>query len=493
MSVNLTDLPGVTVAISATSPANSTQTDTGVAFVCGLAKAGPIDRAVAVHSMNEFIAVFGARDTGSLLYDTCDVAFQSGASVIYVGRDAGPNPVNDTITLNDATNAASLLVSSIGPTDTGWQVAVTAGTVGGTFNIVVTDAAGNLLTASGNLTTIADAVLWGKSDGFVTVSASGTQVPAVAAAANMTGGNDDRASIDMTNIALRQAVLEKLFPMQLGPGQLAYPGLTNVEIHVALANAASRLNRVALLDMPDTANATTLAALRTSFLGNGSLLNLAETYVAHLADWQLVPGLQGAPTRTVPPSGFWVGLIAAQDAMTGNPNTPAAGAAGELTYSLGRTQPEWSDTDRNTLNADGVNVIRNVFGAFRIYGYRSGANPSVNQSLAWKEFSNVRMRMKIVYDLDVIGEDYIFSQLDGKGATIAAFHGACAGRMMTYYELGALFGSDATQAYEVVTASPVNTDATAAAQQLNVLIGAKFSPYAEKVYFGFTKQAITEG
>lgn len=492
MTTALTNLPGVVVSVTSTAPQSSPPTDTGVAFFLGLALAGPIDKAVAIHSMADFLNMFGARDTQSLLYDACDVAFRSGASTIYVGRDSGPNPTNDTVTLKDATAADSLTVSSLGPTDTGWKVAVTAGTAGGTYVLTVTDASGGTVTKSPDLTTLADAVAWAADNTFISVTVVGDAVPAVVAATPLAGGSDDRANIDDTDVTGRQTQFTTLFPKLLGPGQLAYPGNTSVNTHVAVANTAANTNRVALLDMPDTSDAATLVAQRESFLGNADLESLAETFVAHLADWEIVPGVVSGTKRTVPPSPFWAGLISVNDALTGNPNIPAAGAAGVLTYALARTQPEWTDVDRNTLNGNNVNVVRNVFGTYRVYGYRSGANPNDDASNAWVEFSNVRMRMRIINDLDILGEGYVFAQLDGRGVTIASFNGAVSGRMQTYWTLGALYGDTAADAYTVVTDPPINTPATAAAQQLNVMIGAKFSPFAEKVYFGFTKTAITE-
>lgn len=482
--------PGVQVNIKSAPPSRSAPSDTGMAFFGGLAKLGRTDVAVPIHNMDEYQLFFGPRvNPYQTLYDACDASFQTGTAVIYVGRVVGPAATKDSHTFTDAAAAPSIAVDSIGAGASGYSAAVVAGAVAGTAHVVVTNTAdGSIVTQSPDFILPTDFANWSQQDNFIRIRALGANVPAVAAAVALAGGNDDNANV---TDAVKVAALPALFPSALGPGQLAYPGATTVATQVGLANYAQLTNRVALLDGPDSADEPTVAAAADALRTGAGLNPLAETYCMMSSPWCVVPGVTNGTTRTVPPSAVIAGLIAKSDAGNNNPNVPAAGANGQADLIMRLSQPDWSDANRQALNDKGVSTFKNTYGAYRLYGYRTLANPVVAASVAWDEFSNARLRMAIANDLDIIGEEYVFDQIDGQRKKIAEYGGAIRGKLLQWWTKGALFGASAAESFSVDVGPSVNTDITIAAKELHSKIGLKMSPFAEMAFFDVTKVPTT--
>lgn len=480
--------PGVEVVMRSAPVARSAPTDTGVAFIPGIAERGRTDEAVLVNNMAEFVKHFGDRITTGLLYDSVDVAFRSGVSKVYAGRVVGDGSTKDTLVVNDDAAASSMAVDSIGEGDSGFTAQVTAGVQDIAKRILtVRDADGKMLTQSPELSVPTDFVAWSSDDLYIRVRALGAGVPAVTAETALAGG-----AVTVPNDVDKSAALPVLFPKALGPGQIMYPGATTTAMHVALLNYAKATNRVALIDMPDTPDAATVLAEMDAVRISVDKEEQAETFGLFLAPWVIVSGVTSGSTRAVPPSPVVAGLIALSDARYGNPNIPAAGANGEAVTVLGLSQPAWSDEDRTALNDAGVAVIKDVYGGFRLYGYRTGADQSDLVSAAWDSFAAARLRMAITNDLEVLGEEFLFAQLDGRGLKIAEFHGAITGILQRYWGLGALYGASASDAFIVDTGPTVNTPETIQNRELRALIGIRTSPFNEFSYFEVNKQAITE-
>ena len=470
-------------------PAHGFQSATGTAFFAGITERGRTDKAVLIHNMDDYTTYFGNRVNYGLLYDACDAAFQCGCTDIYVGRVVGPGATVATHTFNDAGAAPSIAVDQRGGGASTWSAAVVAGAVAGTAHVVVTDADGNVITSSPDFAAPTDFANWSTNDPFINIRALGANVPAALGATALAGGDDDRANIvDAT----KAAAYPTLFPAGLGVGQLAYPGATTTQSQVDLANFAQLTGRVALLDETDTADIPTLTAAADALRSAAGLTALSETFVLGLTDWHVIAGVATGTVRTVPSSAIVAGLIAASDGKFGNPNLPAAGANGESPITI-RLSHERTDADRQTLNDKGLASFKNVYGVYRLYGYRTlAASADVNAaSAAWGEFSAARTRMAVTADLLAIGEDYVFSQLDGQNQTIARWNGAIRGRLMNWWSKGALFGASAADAFSVDTGPTVNTPVTIQDQQIKAKVGLKTSPFAELAYFEVTKVAVT--
>lgn len=475
--------PGVEVVSRATPPSRGAPSETGVWFVAGLTQKGPASRPVMVRNIGDYIRVFGGRVSYGQLYDALDAFFREGGSQAYVSRVVGPDATNDTATLSDASAAPSIAVSSIGP-GANLAVSVVAGIETGTFRLIVAEDGANV-ESSYDLSDPTEAVSWGQSSEYVRVQALGGTNPTPQDDVPIAGGTDDRAGI---TDAERTAALA-VFTRDLGPGQISFPGATTQTMHSALLDHAKASNRFALLDGANTSDRLTLESAADSIRANVGLDEDSVTYGAMFAPWALIPGVVRGTMRTVPPSGLVAGLIARSDSATGNPNQPAAGRNGESNFALGLSQPGWSDSDRESLNENGVNVLRSMYGGVRLYGYRTLADL---EDPAWLTISAARTRMAIVNDLNILGEQFMFAQLDGKGKKIAEFAGAITGVLQGYWNLGALYGETADEAFVVDTGPTVNTPESLANNELHAIVGIRTSPFAELVYIEIVKVPVTE-
>lgn len=476
--------PGVNVTSASTPPARGLPTETGVLFAAGLADQGPANKATVVHNLGDFVRLFGDRVAYSILYDAMETFFREGGTTAYVVRVVGPAAAPSTLTLMDRAGAAAptLRVDAIGPGTYGQtiSVAVLAGAVGGEYVLQILKG-GVEVERTPSLASPTDAVNWSQTSGYVRVTdlasatAAPNNAPAVAAAAPLAGGVDDRAAI---TDAVRTAALAN-FTRDLGPGQVAYFGGTTAAIHQGLRDHARVNNRTALLDMPDTATVGTMTAL---------VAGIDEEYSATLGPWITVPGIVANTLRTVPPSSLAAGLIARSDA-TRSPNVPAAGANGQARWALGVTH-EYTDADRETLNDAGVDIFRNVYGSVRLYGYRTNADPVSNPG--WLALSNQRLRMAITNRALNIAENFQFDQIDGRGRKFSEFAGALTGMLLEYYNDGSLYGDTPDAAFAVDTGAAVNTPLTIANNELRADISLRMSPFAEMTTITIVKVGITE-
>lgn len=487
--------PGVEVVTRAAPPTRGAQTRTGQAFIAGLSEKGPLGPTKptdAIHNMSDYTRIFGSRTNGTLLYDACDAAFRSGVTDIFVSRAVGPAAAVDTHTFNDAGAAASIAVDTIGPWNSPLSVQVTAGVGAGTFRLVVHDTSilvgSDVVETSRDLLNPQDAVDWSSGSAYVRVRALGANAPAVVAATALAGGTDDRNNVTDTE---RGAALAR-FGKGLGVGQVLYPGGTTSVLHAALLNHAQTNNRFALLDTQDTAAAATLEAAAAADRADANKAVLAEDHGMLLGSWHTIPGVTLGTTRQVPSSPIVAGLMAASDARLGNPNAAAAGANGESQVTVALTQPDWSDDDREAINNAGVNIFRNLYGGFRLYGYRTLADETSAESWAWENAGAARLRMAIQAEVEAYAEGFVFAQLDGRGQTVARFGGGLAGILQKYWALGALFGATAAEAYTVDTGPTVNTPDTLANNELHAVIGLRVSPFAELVYVEVVKVPSNE-
>lgn len=480
--------PGTQVLVKTSAPPRSVPTDTGTWFAVGQTDAGPTTPTL-VRSMDDFTRIFGSRQSfSSLLYDAVEVFFREGGNSCYVARVVGPAAVTASKNLLDSGAGISLVVKALGPgagstptTGNSLKVAVAAGTVGGTFVIQVYDSNSVLLEQSPNLTTQQDAVTWSQASQYVAITLGATAlVPAVVAAAALTGGTDDRNNIVDANWLTSL----NLFGRHLGPGQVSAPGRTTDVGHTQLCDHAATYNRVAVLDAPDSPTGATIitSATNAKSTGNGN-------YGAMFWPWILVPGVVAGTFRTVAPSALVAGRIAAVDAQYG-PDTPAAGELGQSNFATSLSQVGVDATTRDQYNTAGISVIRALGPlGIRIYGWRSLSDPVSSPNLL--DFSIQRYVMGLVARALNVGEQFVFKPLDGQGHTISAFGGALTALLQTDWESGQIYGATAPDAFNVDVGSAVNTPTTLAANELRANVAVRPSPDAELVTVQIINVPIT--
>lgn len=473
--------PGVVVSLRETPGALSFPTDTGNWFVIGTTERGPSYTPMAISSLAEFVTAFGDRQSYSVLYDALETFFREGGYRAYISRVVGPAATSGFKNLVDNVAAVSLIVTAAGPGawSANYKVAVVAGTAAGSYKIQITDASNNVLEDSGDLLDQNAAVYWSRLSNYVRITLGASALnPITAAAAALSAGNDDRASITDTQWQTAQ----DSFGSNLGPGQVSQPGRTSTAAYTALKAHAEANNRVALLDFPNTATVATLQSSATS---------ITSRFCAGFAPWVVIPGTTLGSLRTVPPSALIAGLLARNDDRYGT-NHPAAGQAGQANYVTDLSQVDWTDANRQTLNTSGVNVIRRMFGGIRVYGWRSMVNATTDAN--WLDFANARLFMFLQAELAVAGENFMFEEIDGQnGRTINAFHDAIVGVLQPHFVSGELFGSTAEEAYFVDTGNGVNTLTRLENLELHAIVNVRMSPFAEWIQIEVVKRRVTEG
>jgi len=193
--------------------------------------------------------------------------------------------------------------------------------------------------------------------------------------------------------------------------------------------------------------------------------------------------------RTVPPSALAAGKCAQVDPVYG-PGTPAAGVKGVSSFATDTSQPDWDDTTRDTLNTDGVDVIRVLNGAVTIYGWRSLADPINNPD--WVPLGTVRYLMGLAARAFSVGQEFVFAPIDGQGHTISAYQGALVALCLADWNAGEIYGQTSSDAFNVDTGPAVNTPTVLAGNELRAVISVRPSPMAELVTIQIVNTPITQ-
>lgn len=267
-----------------------------------------------------------------------------------------------------------------------------------------------------------------------------------------------------------------LFTYELGPGQVAAPGLTATAVHEAILAHLDATHRCGLLDLP-AGDAAALTAAVAALEGTAGV-----RFAAALAPALVYPSDAPPATVNVPYSGVQAGLIARAD-LLGNPNQPAAGVNGVSRLALGLTE-DYSDDDREALNEAGVTLAKLVYGEVRTYGARTAAGADDTN---WLWLANSRVVMAITHRADAISQNYLFRQIDGRRQLFAALEAELRGMLLEYFNANALYGATPADAFQVDTGPQVNTIETIMAGEVHAVIRVKTSPSAEWVEIAIVK------
>lgn len=483
-------LPGPVITQSSTPPNRSAPTDVGVWFVAGLTEKGALVP-LEITSMADYATKLGARVSYGVLYDSLEAFFAEGGDTAVVSRVVGPAPVNATVNVFDASGSAApgdvaLVATAESPGD--WanllNVNILAGDQAGEFKVQVThDTDTTINELSPSLLDRDAAVTWSQTSVYIrlTLGAS-NEDPRVQGPLSLATGTDDRASI----VDAQWLAALNRFTKDLGPGQVSAPGRSTAAGHSQLLSHAQVNNRFALVDFADTATVATLTAAAAA---NRALATARYGY--GFAPWATIPGLTPGTTRLVPYSAVQAGLEARNAGSGHSANEPAAGELGRARYAIGLSQLAWSDTDRTTLNDNGVNVARVLFDGVRSYGYRTFVDPSgVLQD--WLAASNGRLGMQLAALAYQIAEEFEFRQIDGAKHTISEFGGALTGMLLPFYDQGALFGATPEEAFLVDVSDTINTPVTIAARELHARLAVRMSQFGERVFIDIAKVPVTQ-
>lgn len=478
--------PDVAVFRGTLPPPRSQDIDTGKLFMAGLSLRGPIDQPTESHSLAEWVAQHGTRDSTVVDYDAIEAYFREGGSRLIYARVGGPSAAKATRNLLDASSGVAIIAKARGVGSYGNAITIqVTHPTGSTFQIIVvyTDGDGTAQTeTSPEFATVADAVTWGSPTahtGFTAITleqgASSTD-PAVLSASvlgNTTSGTDDRGSITTT----QQTAALNLFTKDLGPGQVAYAGSTDATTHALVQAHAEDNGRVALLSAPDSATVSTItgvAATDRDVTGARS--------AAMFAPWVTIPPVTpGATIRTVPPAIVAAALMARSDGNGNSPNRAAAGDNGRLQYATGLSQLPWTDAQRATLGDAGVNVFRPFAGGFELYDNVTLADPDVD--VEWTELGNARFFCLLRALGAVALEQFQFAEIDGVYPK---------GHIWTQVRSALL---DAVSVWpdslpDVVIDLSANNQTTATAKKIVATLAVEMSPGARRVELTIVKAAL---
>jgi phage tail sheath protein FI len=313
----------------------------------------------------------------------------------------------------------------------------------------------------------------------VRVTALGDENPDTVTAQALTGGDDDRANA--TDTQWEDAL--EVFSRGLGPGQVSYAGRTSATAHQQLLEHAAANNRVALLDALNSSDVLDL----TDVPGDAVTDPDQARFGAAFAPWIRIPGVAASTTRIVPPSALVAGLIARSDAVQ-TPNQPAAGENGVARWALG-PEHTFTDSTYSDLHDANLNMVRLVAGQPRVYGWRSLESKDLAR---WWQFNTSRLRMLVQAELEVIGERYMFRQVDGRGAVLAAFSGEITSMLLGQYEAGAIYGDTPGEAFRVDVGPSVNSPEDLAQGRVGAVAAIRPSPHGELIEIELVRRSITE-
>lgn len=469
--------PGYDVTRVASAAARGTEVDISTAFMVGFADRGILNTPVLHRSLADYIVARGERTAStSNLYDAVEMAFRHGAAKVYTVRTAGPAPVYATANIFDQADSVApgdvaLVVTAIEPGTwaNGLNYAVTVD--GSNFSIAIThDTDTTVSEASGTLADRAAAVAWGLTSDYVRITLGASNEDPRAGTGSLAGGDDDYA--DATDATWETSI--NSFPRDLGPGQICTPGRTTAAAYASLGEHAAANNRVVVFDAVDSATPATAYAPAASIRS----ADVNASYGAAFGPWLTVPGVTASTTRTVAPSGIICGLIAKSDRAGNSPNRAAAGTNGFSALVDALTQT-YTDAQRTTLYAAGVNPFKIINEQARVFGFDSLADPDTEP--AWKDFAGSRLVMLVQAQVEAIAEDMLFREIDGQGIMIGQFGARIRAVLEPLYLANSLYGAESAEAYIVDVGAAVNTPETIAAGELHASILLRTSPTADYI------------
>lgn len=266
-----------------------------------------------------------------------------------------------------------------------------------------------------------------------------------------------------------------------GPGQVVAPDAVTTADHDVIASEAWPRNKVSLLNAPSGANDVALTALAAADIAAADMRGAAL-----FGDHGTHSGIAAGATVDVPWTLTVAGHIAASDRITRNCNIAAAGKRGIAGAALG-VQAQRTDEQIEDLAVAQVNMVRNLNGQLRTYGWRSLADLEVLPM--WKSFASARLIMQWRSIVAEINEEFVFDQVDR--ALLRRYQSRLAGAALSLFRRGALFGDTPEQAFRVdATSDAVNPLEELRTGEVKSEARLKISEFAEHVVHTVTRRDI---
>jgi len=478
--------PGLTVTIGSTPASSLVASQASNAFLVGGAEKGPLDEAVLILSLADFVQKCGGRYEGyPEPYDWVETYFKEGGAALYFSREVGSSAAQASKNIVDAESkiAVKFKAANAGAWGNSLKVAVTnaSSKISGTIKLGTK----TLLTFSELATNAALITLVNEKISAYVTAETGEAEAAIAKTQELTfsGGSDALGSL--TTGTLETALAN--FVADLGPGQVAAPQHTAEAAHKAMMLHAETLVRFAVLD-DDTDSASELQADAAALTDSDG-----DRFSVMVAPRAIIPGLtHSAAKRTVAYSAVYCGQIARAEGQGYSPNQPPAGTKrGSAKFAL-ELSKIYTDTELAELNDAGVLCAKLVRGVPVTFGNVTLVDQE-GEFADWKSASAVRTVMSAAGTGAIVMEEYEFETIDGRGIIFSKLKGDLSNRVcMPLFKNNALHGSSPEEAFAVETGPDVNTPTSIEEEQIRAQIALRTSPTGERLELEIVKVPITE-
>jgi phage tail sheath protein FI len=257
---------------------------------------------------------------------------------------------------------------------------------------------------------------------------------------------------------------------------IAAPGHTSSTVYSALEDQAFRTgDRFAILDPPTTADITVAGTPDLTRLTKGGANRPADSIYAAWYYPRILVAKQLAndpDTAFVTPTGHIAGVYARVDAARGVHKAPANE---RILGALG-VEHRLTDADQNTLNVDGVNLLR-VFSEGTVIW---GARTLLANDAADRTYMYINVRRLVNYIEESLQEGLRWAVFEPNNLALRQqITRSVRGFLDGVWRDGALFGATAEEAYYVRFPEIFNRDEDRAAGKLTVEIGLRVTYPAE--------------
>jgi uncharacterized protein len=266
---------------------------------------------------------------------------------------------------------------------------------------------------------------------------------------------------------------------------VAAPGITDAGVRAAVvAHCETRTkDRFAILDLPQDVGTGALPDLTLlSYDNAGNVLPAAADYAAVYFPWLQVADPLSDGSLWIPPSGHVAGIYARVDGERGVHKAPA----NEAVMSVTGVRYGVSDAQQDGLNPQGVNAIRVIDGAVRVWGARTLGG---DQNSEWRYISTRRLFLflrKSIYQGTgwVVFEPNDMALWAKITRNVTAF-------LTNVWRDGALFGATPADAFYVKCDAETNPASVREAGQVVTEVGVAVVEPAEFVVFQISQWAGT--
>lgn len=263
-----------------------------------------------------------------------------------------------------------------------------------------------------------------------------------------------------------------LFSSDYGPGQVVVPGVATALTYTAMLAHASTTKRTVILDVANTATASTITTLLATLAASPGAFSTALA-----VGWPKVP-IVGGGTREVPGSVMMAGLAGRADGVAGHAGRAAAGDQGSglgfVTDATG-VSIGYTDAELDAIHDAGGSVFRTINGITQLYGWKS-----VSSDARFKQLNAGRMTMQLDTGIRAGAAVFLFKPIDGRGHLYAELEGFLRGYLAPLWSADALYGDTADQAFDVDVRG-VNNNTTVQAGELRAAVEVALTPHTEKV------------